>query len=68
MDPRGRARAAAVLPRCRSGALHPGLPCNPARSAADLARPPSWGEVTPLLRNGLFLSTRSLLAMGGCRV
>lgn len=30
----------------------------------DLARPPTWREVAPMLRNGLFLSARSLLAMG----
>lgn len=34
-------------------------------SVADLARPPAWSEVAPMLRQGLFLSTRSLLAMGG---
>ncbi|KAI3426457.1 hypothetical protein D9Q98_008824 [Chlorella vulgaris] len=31
---------------------------------ADLARPPAWRDVAPMLRNGVFLSTRSLLAMG----
>lgn len=31
---------------------------------ADLARPPKLRDVAPLLRNGVFLSTRSLLAMG----
>ncbi|KAI7846376.1 hypothetical protein COHA_000087 [Chlorella ohadii] len=31
---------------------------------ADLARPPAWSEVAPMLRSGFFLSTRSLLAMG----
>lgn len=30
---------------------------------ADLARPPAWAEVAPMLRNGVLLSTRSLLAM-----
>ncbi len=34
------------------------------RRAADLARPPTWREVAPLMKNGLLLSTRSLLAMG----
>ncbi|PSC70934.1 MATE efflux family isoform A [Micractinium conductrix] len=31
---------------------------------ADLTRVPAWSEVSPMLRSGLFLSTRSLLAMG----
>ncbi|EFN56262.1 hypothetical protein CHLNCDRAFT_57674 [Chlorella variabilis] len=30
----------------------------------DLLRPPSWAEVAPMMKNGIFLSTRSLLAMG----
>lgn len=29
----------------------------------DLARPPTWQAVAPMLRNGVLLSTRSLLAM-----
>lgn len=29
----------------------------------DLVRVPSWGDVTPMLRSGFFLSTRSILAM-----
>jgi Na+-driven multidrug efflux pump len=32
--------------------------------STDLARPPAWREVAPMLRSGFFLSTRSLLAMG----
>jgi putative MATE family efflux protein len=30
---------------------------------ADLARPPTWAAVAPVLRSGLLLSTRSVLAM-----
>lgn len=30
---------------------------------SDLRTPPSWSDVSPVLRNGLLLSTRSLLAM-----
>ena len=37
---------------------------SPTCRAADLARPPTWREVAPLMKNGLLLSTRSLLAMG----
>ena len=35
-----------------------------ARRVGDLLRPPSWAEVAPMMKNGIFLSTRSLLAMG----
>lgn len=38
------------------------LPCR----LADLLRPPAWRDVAPMLRSGAFLSTRSILAMGGC--
>ena len=31
--------------------------------AEDLMRPPAWKEIAPTLKNGVFLSTRSLLAM-----
>lgn len=39
-------------------------PTCPCCRPADLARPPAWSEVAPMLRSGFFLSTRSLLAMG----
>ena len=42
----------------------PPLPrCAPHRSPADLVRPPSLRDVAPMLRNGVLLSARSLLAM-----
>ena len=30
---------------------------------SDLARPPKWSDVAPTLKNGVFLGTRSILAM-----
>ena len=50
----------ALDPATRAGPPPP----PPPRRPADLTRVPAWSEVSPMLRSGLFLSTRSLLAMG----
>lgn len=53
-----------LLPPCsKQRATRPAVSL-PSCRAPDLARPPTWREVAPMLRNGLFLSARSLLAMG----